>query len=394
MRVTRATAKRAVTTTNTTTTITKRIRRASTENETSAKPITVKQEFHNTRLNPTIKTEEISIKNEPITVKQEFENVSVIKQEITDQFEAKQEINDTIPIKQEPMVKDESTVKQEPTVKKDFTTSSTSLPLFYLMKTTETCSPKLIDQYNKIVSVRNQIVAPVDTMGCERIPYTVDPTLDPKTFRFQLLVLLMLSSQTKDEVTHAAVATMHQHFPRGLCLESILEALEAEIDTLIGKVGFHRRKANYLKRSAEILRSEYNGDIPKLIEEIVKLPGVGPKMGYLLLQAGWDISSGIGVDVHLHRIANLLGWVSLKTPETTRQQLEQVIPEAYWKQINPLVVGFGQTVCLPVAANCDICPLLSACRGVNRKLVKQPRTEARKVKLLSLRGDISRLIDW
>lgn len=355
----------------------------------------MKQESNDTRLTTTIKTEEISNTSEPITVKQEFDNVSVIKQEITDQFEAKQETNDTIPIKQESMVKDESTVKQEPPVKEDFTTtSSTSFPLFDSMKTTETCSPKLIDQYNKIISVRNQIVAPVDTMGCERIPYTVDPTLAPKMFRFQLLVLLMLSSQTKDEVTHAAVATMHQHFPRGLCLESILEALEAEIDTLIGKVGFHRRKANYLKRSAEILRSEHNGDIPKLIEEIVKLPGVGPKMGYLLLQAGWDISSGIGVDVHLHRIANLLGWVSLKTPEATRQQLEQVIPEAYWKQINPLVVGFGQTVCLPVAANCDICPLLSTCRGVNRKLLKQPRTEARKLKLLSLRGDISRLIDW
>lgn len=253
---------------------------------------------------------------------------------------------------------------------------------------------KFTESYNLIVDLRNKIIAPVDTIGCERIPLAIDPSMAPRMFRFQLLVSLMLSSQTKDEVTHAAVAAMHHHFEGGLSLEAILGASEKEIDGLICKVGFHNRKAGYLKKAADMLATNYGGDIPKLIEEIVALPGVGPKMGYLLLQVAWGISLGIGVDVHLHRIANNLGWTKSTNPEGTRKQLQTFVPQEYWKEINPLVVGFGQSVCLPKAPLCDICLILGLCPKVNRKLKGKEIDEERKKKILSGRGDISRVFDW
>jgi endonuclease III len=66
---------------------------------------------------------------------------------------------------------------------------------------------------------------------------------------------------------------------------------------------------------------------------------------------------GIGVDTHVHRIANLLGWVNTTTPEKTRVQLEGWLPTEYWAQVNVLLVGFGQTVCVPRAPKCGECRL-------------------------------------
>lgn len=253
--------------------------------------------------------------------------------------------------------------------------------------------------YNEIVRMRALITTPVDKMGCERIPETIEPgvrKLNPLAFRFRLLVSLMLSSQTKDETTYVAVERLTGFFRArgydGLCLEGVLGATEAEIDECIQKVGFHRRKAVYIKKSCDILQARFGGDIPRTIEDVVSLPGVGPKMGHLLLQSGWGINLGIGVDVHLHRLAQMWGWVPKSTnPEKTRLALQDWLPERYWGDINPLLVGFGQTVCVPNAGNCDVCTLASGlCSKANKKL--SHLTEARLLKLGKQRGDLSGLV--
>ena len=104
---------------------------------------------------------------------------------------------------------------------------------------------------------------------------------------------------------------------------------------------------------------KYEGDIPKTLEELCALPGVGPKMAHLAMQCAWGETVGIGVDVHVHRISNRLRWVntSKKTPEHTRVELESWLPESYWRPINQLLVGFGQTICTPLRPRCDECTL-------------------------------------
>lgn len=258
--------------------------------------------------------------------------------------------------------------------------------------------------YNEIVYMRSKFMAPVDTMGCERMPETITPNVTrdkPKVYRFQLLISLMLSSQTKDEVNFEAMVNLQTIFLKkgyenGLCLEAILDSAESDIDNYIQKVGFHRKKAGFIKNSCDILNDQFNGDIPKTIEDIVSLPGVGPKMGYLLLQKGWNINDGIGVDVHLHRLAQMWGWVSKSDkPENTRNELEKWLPKSLWADINPLLVGFGQSVCAPRSNNCDICTLAKKglCKSSNKKLLKQPIDDKRKAKLQSQRSDMSGLID-
>lgn len=98
-------------------------------------------------------------------------------------------------------------------------------------------------------------------------------------------------------------------------------------------------------------------------------------MAYLCLSAAWDRTEGIGVDVHVHRITNMWGWNKTKTPEETRLALQSWLPRDRWREINFLLVGFGQTVCLPVGRKCGNCDLglEGLCKAAERKKVIQGR---------------------
>ena len=100
-------------------------------------------------------------------------------------------------------------------------------------------------------------------------------------------------------------------------------------------------------------------------------------MAYLTLSAAWGRDEGIGVDVHVHRITNLWGWNKTQNPEQTRASLESWLPREKWHDINNLLVGFGQTICLPVGRKCGDCKLSgrglcpSAVVGIKKKVKKE-----------------------
>ena len=158
-------------------------------------------------------------------------------------------------------------------------------------------------------------------------------------------------------MTSAAVKRLREY---GLTPEHIMETDEEELQKLIRPVGFYKRKAQYIKRTTAVLLQDYGGDIPDTIEGLVKLPGVGPKMGYLALQIAWKKNDGIGVDVHVHRICNRLHWVNTKTPEETRVALESWLPKDLWEVVNVLLVGFGQQIC-GSKPKCSECKLKAIC---------------------------------
>ncbi|EJD48672.1 DNA glycosylase [Auricularia subglabra TFB-10046 SS5] len=209
--------------------------------------------------------------------------------------------------------------------------------------------------YDTIHRMRDNLVAPVDTMGCHTPAMKEE---DPKTKRYVTLVALMLSSQTKDEVTHAAVMNLREALG-GLTVDNILAADDSVISGAIAKVGFWRRKTEYLKKAAQKLRDEFDSDVPKTVDELCSLPGVGPKMAFLCLQSAWKLNVGIGVDTHVHRITNRLGWhkPTTTTPEQTRLNLQSWLPKDLHYDVNHMLVGFGQTICLPVGPKCDVCEL-------------------------------------
>ncbi|KAK0415988.1 hypothetical protein QR680_012233 [Steinernema hermaphroditum] len=228
-------------------------------------------------------------------------------------------------------------------------------------------SARLVEQWDNIKKMRETADAPVDQMGCHML---ADPLAEPKVFRFQCLLALMLSSQTKDQVTAAA---MHRLREKGCNIETILNYPEDELGKLLCPVGMYKRKAMYIQKTAVILRDSFEGDIPQSAKELCELPGVGPKMAHLLMQIAWNKVEGIGVDTHVHRIVNRLGWIKTSTPEQTRVKLEDMLPREEWESINKLLVGFGQQRCLPVKPQCSGCLNKDICPSSTAK-TRKPRT--------------------
>ncbi|KAM3864585.1 endonuclease III-like protein 1 [Diretmus argenteus] len=217
-------------------------------------------------------------------------------------------------------------------------------------------------QLGYIREMRSSRDAPVDNMGAKTCYDTEAPA---HVRRFQVLVSLMLSSQTKDQVTAAAMQKLRAH---GCTVENILSTDDETLGKLIYPVGFWRTKVKYLKQTSAMLQQEFGGDIPDSVEGLVRLSGVGPKMAHLAMDIAWDKVSGIAVDTHVHRIANRLGWVrkATKNPEETRKALEDWLPRELWSEINWLLVGFGQQVCLPVNPLCSMCLNQHSCPSAHR----------------------------
>ncbi|KAF9009596.1 DNA glycosylase [Cyathus striatus] len=234
--------------------------------------------------------------------------------------------------------------------------------------------------YDLIKEMRSTVVAPVDTMGCEQSKFG---ETEPTNRRFATLVSLMLSSQTKEEVIDAAVSKLRAAIGGAISIENMINAEDSVISEAIGKVGFWRRKTVYLKQTAIRLRDHFDSDVPKTVDELCSLPGVGPKMAFLTLQVAWDLNEGIGVNGHVHRITNRFKWhiKPTKTPEETRLNLQSWLPKELHREINYMLVGFGQVICLPVGPRCDQCTLsvkglCPSAQNVTKKTTKTKKVTA------------------
>jgi endonuclease-3 len=219
-----------------------------------------------------------------------------------------------------------------------------------------------LNDYKKIKIMRKEKNAPVDTMGAHAL---ADENSSPKVYRFQCFVAALLSSRTRDEKTYLAMNNLKKH---GLEIDNILNTSLDEIKILLKPVGFANKKSKYLKDCCQILKNEYNNDVPKTLKELLKLPGIGKKMGTLILQNAWNINDGISVDVHVNRISNRLKWVNTKKPDITKDDLEDLIPDKYWMKLNPTIVGFGQQICLPRNPKCNKCLLKHTCPSSSIKI--------------------------
>ena len=177
---------------------------------------------------------------------------------------------------------------------------------------------------------------------------------------FRVLVSTMISLRTKDEVTLAASRRLlfAASTPRRLAALS-----KARIARLIYPAGFYLTKAAHLSKTASIILRDHGGEVPRSMEELLDLPGVGRKTANLVRNLGFGLP-GICVDTHVHRVSNRLGWVSAPTPEKTEKALMERLPRRYWIEINELLVRFGQRVCVPISPRCSACPCAHACPRV------------------------------
>ena len=180
---------------------------------------------------------------------------------------------------------------------------------------------------------------------------------------FHILVTTMLSPRTKDENT---IAAAHRLFAVASTPQQLLELPTVRLEKLIYGVGFYRTKAKHLKAAARILLEEFHGKVPSTLQKIMELPGVGRKVGNIVLARAYG-KPALGVDTHVQRISNRLGWVKTKKPEETEQQLLKIVPQKYIRKLNRIFVAYGQTVCVPVSPFCSQCKVRKYCKRVGVK---------------------------
>ena len=175
---------------------------------------------------------------------------------------------------------------------------------------------------------------------------------------FQILIATLLSARTQDATTHAASMRL---FKRARTPRTLARLPVKEIEQLIYPVSFYRNKARHVKACCQMLTSRFGGSVPRTMEELVTLPGVGRKTANLVMILAFRSRENICVDTHVHRISNRLGWVRTMTPDETEQALYRVTARRWWPFINLYLVTWGQNVCRPISPRCDDCVIASEC---------------------------------
>ena len=177
---------------------------------------------------------------------------------------------------------------------------------------------------------------------------------------FTVLISCILSLRTQDKTTDEASARL---FGLAKTAQSMLKLPTVTIEKTIYPVGFYKTKAQNIKKICRLLLSEYKGQVPDKISELLKFPGVGRKTANLVVTMGFN-KPGICVDTHVHRISNRWGYVRTNTPEKTEMSLRRKLPRRYWILINEVLVAYGQNICKPISPFCSRCKIQTYCDRV------------------------------
>lgn len=176
---------------------------------------------------------------------------------------------------------------------------------------------------------------------------------------FRLTIAVLLSAQTTDKGVNKVTPALWERYPTVVDLAA---ANVADVEEIIRSIGFYRTKAANCIKCAQMVLSEYGGEIPRDINELQKLPGVGRKTANVVLNEAFGIVEGIAVDTHVFRIAHRLKFSNAETPAKTEGDLLALYPREYWGPVNHQWVLFGRETCdarKPKCADCfigDLCP--------------------------------------
>lgn len=175
---------------------------------------------------------------------------------------------------------------------------------------------------------------------------------------FQLLVATILSAQCTDERVNLVTPELFRRFPTPAALA---KAEQGELEGIIRSTGFFRAKATNLIGMARGLVEQFEGTIPRTIEELTRLPGVGRKTANVLLGTAFGIATGVVVDTHVKRIAQLLGLTASANPEQIERDLMALLPAAEWVNFSHRLIHHGRRICIARRPRCNDCPLRELC---------------------------------
>ena len=181
----------------------------------------------------------------------------------------------------------------------------------------------------------------------------------------KILIATILSAQSTDQQVDRVITPLFEKYSTA---EAFAKANSAELQGLIYTVGYYRQKAKHIQRACHMILDEFNAKVPRTMEELLRLPGVGRKTANIVLNRAFGVVEGIAVDTHVFRIAHRLGFSDGSTPEKVERDLMSLLPFDKWNQINRLLINHGRNFCKARNPQCEICPISHICPFLNGRL--------------------------
>ncbi len=180
---------------------------------------------------------------------------------------------------------------------------------------------------------------------------------------FELLIATILSAQTTDKKVNEVTACLFKKYqkPEDYALTD-LKDLESDIREL----GFFRNKARNIKSAAEIILKEFKGEVPRTMEELIRLPGVARKTANIVLANAYGVVVGIPVDTHVFRLSHRLGFSQEKDPVKVERDLMALVPKEYWFKFPYLLIEHGRAICQAKKPACSQCVLSNLCPSAGK----------------------------
>jgi len=171
---------------------------------------------------------------------------------------------------------------------------------------------------------------------------------------WELMVAVILSAQTTDKKVNEVTPSLFKKYPT---VEAVARARQKDFERAIKTIGLYRAKAKNILATARTIVEKYNGAVPRTMDELTVLPGVGRKTANIILSNAFGITQGIAVDTHVRRLAIKLGLTDSTNPEIIERDLMAVFPKKEWADLNHRLVMYGRTICPARKHDCRNHPL-------------------------------------
>jgi endonuclease-3 len=187
--------------------------------------------------------------------------------------------------------------------------------------------------------------------------YTYEKTALKYRTPFQLLISTILSAQCTDKQVNQVTKTLFKKYKKP---EDFINAPISEVEMDIRPTGFYRNKTKSIKGCCQGLLDLHGGKVPRTMEEMLKLPGVGRKTANCVLGAVFDVP-GVVVDTHVKRLSMRLGLTENKDPDKIEKDIEKLLPKERWRRYSDILIYHGREVCQAKKPAHDRCPVFSLC---------------------------------
>jgi endonuclease-3 len=178
------------------------------------------------------------------------------------------------------------------------------------------------------------------------------------TNAFELLIATMLSAQSTDVRVNIVTKSLFRKYPTP---QAFANASQVEMERDVKQTGFFRNKAKAVIAASKVIVEKHGGEVPRTMEELTALPGVGRKTANVVLSNAFKTPVGIVVDTHVARVAGRLGLTANVDPEKIEQDLMKLLPLKEWTAFSHRLIYHGRTLCIARKPRCVDCDLNDVC---------------------------------